>query len=780
MKTQQRNEQIRALAAAGASRDDLAGKFGLAVSTIRKICAGVVVGAALLGSVPASAALSQAEHDAVEQFLKSNNVHDSSVDFYFYGAADLTEVNNWLGAGQVHNGSGGNMPLPKSIQGKKVTVAAPVQTLTTGTGQAPTVGGAAASQSPGTAAGATPTQKAVDDAQNTALQTHADAININTQNITTLAGGVQQNMTDIKTLNDGINMNGNYIAGIHRDMSDQQTKFNDHVSDAAHTIFNIESRFAALAQKVDQQDQNKTDVGQTIAHVRADLAKLATKTDQQKQDQDSKNAAQNATNQKLLNDDQKNGQHYSQLLKKTATPATVAPVVDQATIDKAVQTAVTKPGVIQLLASAAGTGAGTGATPSMAPAAGMAPSVGGAAPAAAPSGITAADQAVIDQYKKDNAAWSLVSNGMFDQGVAAAYANGGLAGVDNWLSGITGTNPATGQQNAPVPALSTAATPPAAAVMGASAGVDQTARDHANDNTAKISQVHAEVVDEAVKRDAADVQLKSGIDQNKASIQKEQTDRANGDARLTSALAATVTAQKQTDQKQDTEIQTVKTAADNADKHAGIAEQKADSAEQHATKAETKADNAVMTANHAEQVAGDAKNVANRAEGKADHAEQVANGVDAKATSAVSTAQRADTHATQALNQVQTFDNRITSNSTAIHNETQARIEGDRQTLEAANAYTNSKFANIDKKIGDVDKRAKAGSAAALAAVGLPGLNNGQTWNIGAGVGEWSGAAAVAVGGNYRVSEHVAFKVGATASPTTQDYGAFAGISIGN
>lgn len=48
---QQRNEQIRAQFAAGVSRDDLSTRFGLAVSTIRKLCTGVVVGAALVGSV---------------------------------------------------------------------------------------------------------------------------------------------------------------------------------------------------------------------------------------------------------------------------------------------------------------------------------------------------------------------------------------------------------------------------------------------------------------------------------------------------------------------------------------------------------------------------------------------------------------------------------------------------------------------------------------------------------------------------------------------------------
>ncbi|WP_407933095.1 YadA-like family protein, partial [Herbiconiux daphne] len=54
------------------------------------------------------------------------------------------------------------------------------------------------------------------------------------------------------------------------------------------------------------------------------------------------------------------------------------------------------------------------------------------------------------------------------------------------------------------------------------------------------------------------------------------------------------------------------------------------------------------------------------------------------------------------------------------------------------------------------------------------------TWNVGAGVGQYADASAVAVGANYRVSEHVAFKVGVTATPTTQNYGAFAGVSIGN
>jgi hypothetical protein len=59
-------------------------------------------------------------------------------------------------------------------------------------------------------------------------------------------------------------------------------------------------------------------------------------------------------------------------------------------------------------------------------------------------------------------------------------------------------------------------------------------------------------------------------------------------------------------------------------------------------------------------------------------------------------------------------------------------------------------------------------------------LNNSQSWNFGAGVGEFGNAQAVAVGGNYRVTENVALKIGGTASPTSQDFGLFAGVSVGN
>lgn len=122
----------------------------------------------------------------------------------------------------------------------------------------------------------------------------------------------------------------------------------------------------------------------------------------------------------------------------------------------------------------------------------------------------------------------------------------------------------------------------------------------------------------------------------------------------------------------------------------------------------------------------------------------------------------------------------VDQNHADILSESHARYEGDKQTLKAANAYTDSKFANIDKRLSDVKKQANAGSASALAAVGIPALSGGQTWNIGAGVGQFGNAQAVAVGGSYRVTENVAFKVGGTASPTTQDFGVFAGVSIGN
>lgn len=142
---------------------------------------------------------------------------------------------------------------------------------------------------------------------------------------------------------------------------------------------------------------------------------------------------------------------------------------------------------------------------------------------------------------------------------------------------------------------------------------------------------------------------------------------------------------------------------------------------------------------------------------------------------------------TKNFNQIQRDSQRIDTNRQDIDQnhadiitESHARYEGDRATLQQSESYTDQKVNGLKSEVQDNRKRADAGSASGLAAVGIPGLYGSQSWNFGAGVGSFGDAQAVAVGGNYKVSEHVAFKVGATASPTTQNYGAFAGVAIGN
>lgn len=159
------------------------------------------------------------------------------------------------------------------------------------------------------------------------------------------------------------------------------------------------------------------------------------------------------------------------------------------------------------------------------------------------------------------------------------------------------------------------------------------------------------------------------------------------------------------------------------------------------------------------QSADDAYQQANTAQSKADDAYSLASG---------NTATITDTQA-----DVATLQQHESTTLDAISN-------GDAETLSKANSYTDNRFKQLNDQVKKAERKADAGSASALAAVGIPGLNDGQTWNVGAGVGQFGEGQAVAVGANYRVSQNVALKIGATATPTTQDYGAFAGVSIGN
>lgn len=99
------------------------------------------------------------------------------------------------------------------------------------------------------------------------------------------------------------------------------------------------------------------------------------------------------------------------------------------------------------------------------------------------------------------------------------------------------------------------------------------------------------------------------------------------------------------------------------------------------------------------------------------------------------------------------------------------------QRLTAVENNTNSRFANIDRRLDEVKDHASAGTAAAFAQANIPQVMAGGEFGIGAGAGTYSDQSAIAVGASYAPSDRLVLK--ATVSTDTQhNFGAGAGVMV--
>ncbi|EGN5360015.1 hypothetical protein IHW74_004535 [Salmonella enterica] len=111
-----------------------------------------------------------------------------------------------------------------------------------------------------------------------------------------------------------------------------------------------------------------------------------------------------------------------------------------------------------------------------------------------------------------------------------------------------------------------------------------------------------------------------------------------------------------------------------------------------------------------------------------------------------------------------------------VDTERQSRIDGDRQTLASANSYTNQKFSDLKKTVDRNDKRAKAGSASAIAIASIPFLNN--VTGFGMAMGAYRDQGAISGGANYAINEKVNVRFSMSAD-TAGGVGAGAGFAVG-
>lgn len=169
----------------------------------------------------------------------------------------------------------------------------------------------------------------------------------------------------------------------------------------------------------------------------------------------------------------------------------------------------------------------------------------------------------------------------------------------------------------------------------------------------------------------------------------------------------------------------------------------------------TKIENDIQVAkNVAGKVKDDAKGAASAVIAKAP---AIKGNVTAKATAAKTYAKTVNAKADAALNLGY-------QNSQDIITERNDRIQGQRDTLKAANSYTDSRFNSLQSEVDSNRKRAAAGISGVAAMANMPGIEPGADFSIGAGIGGFDGEQSLAVGFQGRLNNNVTTRVSVSSS----------------
>ncbi|WP_288822023.1 YadA-like family protein [uncultured Leclercia sp.] len=110
--------------------------------------------------------------------------------------------------------------------------------------------------------------------------------------------------------------------------------------------------------------------------------------------------------------------------------------------------------------------------------------------------------------------------------------------------------------------------------------------------------------------------------------------------------------------------------------------------------------------------------------------------------------------------------------------ENSAAIADHESRIGALESSTNAKFGQLKDKIEDNRKRASAGIAGVAAMANIPQVIQGQTFSVGAGVGNTDSESALAVGASARASENVVVKA-SVSNDTQHNFVVGAGVSYG-
>lgn len=216
------------------------------------------------------------------------------------------------------------------------------------------------------------------------------------------------------------------------------------------------------------------------------------------------------------------------------------------------------------------------------------------------------------------------------------------------------------------------------------------------------------------------------------------------------------------------------------------------------TDAKTSANNAVTTANDAKNEANQANTTAANAQDLAQaantHVDAVSGRVDQQnqtltqheggiasaqntANAANGEAGKAMSQATQAQGTADTAQRSTQINAADIQTirsntrEIDDRIhQGSDRAVQQANAYTDSRLKESDRRIDNVRREARSGIAGVAAMANIPQIPN-KDYTVGVGAGHYMDRTAVALGAVIRSSESTAWKISAASDGNTPTYG---------
>lgn len=319
-----------------------------------------------------------------------------------------------------------------------------------------------------------------------------------------------------------------------------------------------------------------------------------------------------------------------------------------------------------------------------------------------------------------------------------------------------------------------------------------------------VASHYKELQGEVNTRQAADDALAREV-KTKVSQADFKADQQRQDAALDEAITYTVKEQAQTDRAQNDHINAVQGAAQSANEKADAGAVRMDGIEKQAGvldtrtgKTEVRLDtveggvrqtNTQLDADRAATQVRIEQEQSNRATQDRVITDRVRKEEAARADADAGLSARIDTKVdTGVFNQrAAVVDSRFADTQQRIDtNKTeQARINkavagtltNHEQRIAGLEQQTNSRFANIDRRLDEVKDHASAGTAAAFAQANIPQVMAGGEFGIGAGAGTYSNQSAVAVGASYAPNDRLVLK--ATVSTDTQhNFGAGAGVMV--